>query len=325
MALLRLPAHGRTLTGVTAWASDPTALELLGRTGSPFASAAYRAAFLRAFPGYRDVSYGARLPTGARAAIALLADGHAAISVPFAYAGVVADAPVGPHQLRWFMEAARRASGSTRLISHSVPAASSAGLLTHGRVVGSSTVVHLDHVSEIEARVAFKARRAIRTARDAGAQASSAHDPDAFLRLYRERSAAHAVRYPDRMIEELAAVGEARFYDVVLSGSVVASACALAGGGHWVAWLLAQNEQGRDVAANYTTVAALLEDARRRGVAAVDLGSSQGLPGVARFKARFAGVEVPIVEHRLASPRARAVDAPWILRARQRLHRRRPA
>jgi hypothetical protein len=305
---------------MTVWTSDPTALELLGLTGSPFASPAYRAAFMRAFPGYRDVSYGARLPTGTRAAVGLLADSYAAISIPFAYAGVVADAPVGPHQLRRFLEAAHGASGSARLISHSLAAGSSATLL-HGKVVGVSTVVHLDHLSTIEERVAFKARRAIRTARKAGAEARSTHDPATFLRLYRESSAAHPVRYPDRMIEELAAAREARFYDVVLAGSVVASACALTRGGHWVAWLLAQDDKGREVAANYTAVAALLEDARRRGVAAVDLGSSQGLPGVGHFKARFAGVDVPVVEHRLASARARALDAPWIVRSRERLSR----
>ena len=316
-----MPSHGGSAAGVTTWAKDPTALQLLGRIGSPFASPAYRAAFVSAFPGYRDFSYGARLPTGTRAALGLLANSHAAVSIPFAYAGVVSDAPVGPHQLRGFLKAAHLASGSARLVSHSVAVGSSPGALAHGRVVGSTTVVHLDHLSSVESRVAFKARRAIRTAREAGAGSHSTHDPHAFLGLYRQSANTHAVRYPDHMIEQLAAAREARFYEVVLDGSVVASACALTAGGHWVAWLLTQDDRGRAVSANYMAVAALLEDARRRGVAAVDLGSSEGLPGVGRFKARFAGVEAPVVEHRRSSARARAVDASLIVRARERLAR----
>ena len=89
-------------------------------------------------------------------------------------------------------------------------------------------------------------------------------------------------------------------YDVELDGTVEASAAALTGSGHLMYWLAAQSAIGRRAELGYLVLAALISDAYAAGISAVNLGASEGLPGVAHFKSRFGGVDGSVLEDRVA-------------------------
>jgi hypothetical protein len=159
--------------------------------------------------------------------------------------------------------------------------------------------VHLEKGGALETRYAQKARHSIRKATHAGAEAVVSGDPEGFLLLYQAASITHWMQYPAVLIRALAKAGVARFFDVRLGEDCVASVMVLTSCTHWMAWLAAQNDRGRAIDANYFAVGAMLAAAQRARVAGVNLGISQGMPGVAHFKRRFDAFDVPVVEYRV--------------------------
>src|SRR5207237_1666056 len=130
-----------------------------------------------------------------------------------------------------------------------------------------------------------------------------------------------AMQYPTPVLAHLAAAGVLRLYDVELNGAVEASAAALLGERHWMYWLAAQSTAGRDAELGYLALAALIEDAQASGATAVNLGASAGLPGVAQFKRRFGGIDVPVIEHRSTTFAFRAARIIFSARSLSRLRR----
>jgi hypothetical protein len=86
----------------------------------------------------------------------------------------------------------------------------------------------------------------------------------------------------------------------VVGEQVVSVAVALAGDTHWMYWLAAQSEQGRELETGYLAVEALFTAAVAAGVTSVNLGASGSdqapLEGVRRFKHRLGGIDVPVYE-----------------------------
>ena len=307
------------------------ALELLEREGGPFEHPDVRDALRAAYPEWREASYGARLPDGTLAAIALLCDGPRVISLPHSYGGVHATRRLYGGEIRDLLRAARRRAGAHTIVVRSVIPGIGGEADTHlgGRVTGWTSVVHLDAGVDPESRCARLARKAIRRARERGAAAGATDDPTGFLGLYRTSAARHWLRYPDALVHDLARRGRALCFDVRLDGRVVSSVVALRGASHWTAWLAAQDEEGRSVGGNYLATATMLAHARSLHVRAVDLGTSVGMPGVALFKRRFGAVDVPLQEFRDASPRGRvaqhgAVAHDRVVRRLRRARRRLP-
>jgi hypothetical protein len=160
-----------------------------------------------------------------------------------------------------------------------------------------------------------------RAHRAGGSVRPASADPQPFLRLYFEASKSWATQYPEPVLAHLAASGALLLYDVELNGSVEASAAALLGDRHWMYWLAAQSTAGRDAELGYLALAALIEDARASGAAAVNLGASAGLPGVAQFKKRFGGVDVTVLEQGSTSLALRAARTILPARMVSRLRR----
>src|SRR5829696_6287221 len=102
------------------WTDYPQALEQLAGAG-PFHEKAFREAWVSAWPGWCDVSYGARRGDGTLAAVALLAKDGVAESVPFNYGGVVASRPLGGLEISSFLHVARKRARAKRLIARSIP------------------------------------------------------------------------------------------------------------------------------------------------------------------------------------------------------------
>ena len=292
----------------TAWRPCPEAIRELETHGGPFDSLAFRQAWIRSFPGWRDVSFGAEMADGTRAAISLLLRDGVAESLPNNYGTVVTTREwgFGEEEMTSFLEVARRACGADRLIARSVPIRPDPSSLHIGaRVGGWTSVVYLDRAGDLSTRYARKARRSIRIARDAGADVAPTDDPSGFARLYEISSEDHWMRYPRDLIDELADSGVARFHDVLVGTDRVASVMVLTSPRHWIAWMAAQDDRGREINANYLATGSMLMAAQRSGVAAVDLGVSAGMPGVAHFKRRFDAVEVPVVEYRVSTTSVR--------------------
>lgn len=287
------------------WRSDRDCLELLERDG-PFASRVYRDAL--APDGWRDVSFGAIAADGARAAVALVARDGAAQSMPFGYGGVVCEAPLADADARGFLAAARRAAGVPVVTAWSLGAFGGRCDTGGARIAGSLVVTFADATSPTSG-YAKKARQSMRRAERAGGTVESGSDPEPFLALYEPASEGWSMQYPRELIRRLARAGALRFFDARLDGTVAASAVALVGIDHWFYWLSAQNEAGRQSEVGYLTLGALIETAHAAGVAGVNLGASEGLPGVAAFKRRFGGVEVPVRARRSATTPAAVVHA----------------
>ena len=283
------------------WRAHPESLSLLDDVGGPFDHAATRAAFVRGFPGWVDVSYAACLPDGTAAAIALLSDGRRSVSMLHTYGGVVAARHLDHRETRSFLIAARRAAGVREIVVRTVsPGVGIDATTQHvgGRIAGWTSVVHLDKGRELEARYAQKTRKSIRFAIANGCSAAIDSDPEPFIALYERSAEHHWLRIPDGVLRDVAASQRLVFSNVSIEGRVVSSVAVLRGASHWSFWLAAQDDDGRAFHGNYLATATGLAYAQDEHVPAVDLGSSVGLPGVAHFKRRFASVDVPVVEHR---------------------------
>ncbi|HJQ94610.1 MAG TPA: GNAT family N-acetyltransferase [Acidimicrobiia bacterium] len=255
-----------------------------------------------AYPGWADVSVGARMEDATLAAVGLIDVGGKADSIPFAYGGIVASRRLLLTEVESLLDFARRSARTPSLECRAIPVTADDGTRHDGGTVsGWSQAVFLPKGHSPEARWAYKARRAIRIAREAGADVRIGREPEPFLRLYRTAAKKHIYRFPDRLLEALGATGLMRFYDVLLEDNVVSSVAALVGRSHWIAWLAAQDSAGRAISGNYLAVGSLLEDAYGQGVGAVNFGVSTGMPTVAHFKRRFDAVEVPVIRHVISS------------------------
>src|SRR5207237_9825789 len=85
--------------------------------------------------------------------------------------------------------------------------------------------------------------------------------------------------------------------------------------------LCAQSRACRTAELGYLAWAGLIEDAQMSGATAVNLGASAGLPGVAQFKRRFGGIDVPVIEHRSTTFAFRAARIIFSARSLSRLRR----
>jgi hypothetical protein len=231
-------------------------------------------------------------------------------SIPNNYGTIVATRPLNEEQVWSFLDAARISCGADRLIARSVPLRPAPSTCHVGaRIAGWTSVVYMEKGGVLEPRFAQKARHSIRKAARAGAALEATTDPEGFLPLYAATSTGHWMRYPEELIRCLSRAGVARFFDVRLDSACIASVMVLTSSHHWMAWLAAQNDRGRDIDANYFAVGKMLAAAQRARVAGVNLGISLGMPGVAHFKRRFDAIEVPVIEYRVM---------PWVERARLR-------
>jgi hypothetical protein len=282
------------------WIPDDEALALLDLSGEPFNGADYRRAWTEAVAGWQDVSYGARTLDGTKAAIALLRRRRGAESLPLGYGGIVASRALDRAETSSFLRAARRSARADDLRAWTVPIDPPLEQLhVGGRVVGWTSVVYLDPGLQADDRFTKKGRlKVARAQRAGGVTRAGSLDPEPFLRLYQRASEGWGVRYPESLLRSLAKERRLTFYDIELDGAVHASAAALVGKRHWLYWLGAQSERGRETELGYLAVAALLTSAHSGGTAAVNLGASAGLPGLALFKRRFGAVDVPVLEYR---------------------------
>lgn len=278
------------------WSADASAVELLEHSGNPFDTRAYRRAFVGAYPSWRDATFGGVSGRGVRAAVALLAIEYQAESVPLGYGGVLCDGPLGEQEKLEFLEVAREAARVSLLRCRWVPGSPDAV----GRRFGTTAIVTSRADTDPVGSYNEQGRRSLRKAEASGATVSTGSDPEVFLGLY--GASGKGTRYSASMLSELASAGLLTFTDVFL-GAPVASAAVLRGTGHRLYWLGAQSDAGREVAASYLALTAVLRDARDEGIPFVNLGGSEAggnaLEGVARFKRNLGGVEVPLLESTL--------------------------
>lgn len=299
------------------WRPDATALDALDERGGPFQTRSYRAAWASA-QGLRDQSYGARLPDGATAAIALTRVSPFTVSSPpLGYGGVISSRTLSAPELRAFLSAARRAA-RVPLMDLLVLGREIQGT---GRVVGTTRIVSLE--SDPVERFEKKGRQSVRRAIRAGGEVERTSDVSRFLDLYRPVALARGVEYPAEIIRRLAADGCCDCYDVLLEGRAVSSLLVLRGPQHWMYWAAAQDDRGRKIEAGYLALATMLEDAFKASAGFVNLGASrsggQDLDGVDRIKRRLGSHEEPIVEIRSGLVDPRVLRAP--ARIAQRLRR----
>lgn len=296
--------------GRARWSPCSEAVELLDSAGGPFDRSAFRDCWTQSFQGWRDASYGAQMRDGTRAAVSLLQLDRMVESIPNNYGTIVSTRPLHEDQVRSFLEAARISCGADHLIARSVPLRPTPSICHVGaRIAGWTSVVYLEKGGALEPRFAQKARHSIRKAARAGAELAATTDPDGFLPLYAASSTDHWMRYPEELVRCLARARVARFFDVRLDSACIASVMVLTSSHHWMAWLAAQNDRGREIDANYFAVGNMLAAAQRARVAGVNFGISLGMPGVAHFKRRFDAIEVPVVEYQVM---------PWAERTRLR-------
>lgn len=277
-----------------AWTVSPAGKEVLDACAGPFETSGYRGALEIAKPEWADVTVAAMHEDGTRAFVPLMARGGRAVSMPYGYGGVHIARSVGDGELAALLDVIRAALRARRVELRSVPGVQP-DVAGGGVAIGTTHVVHLAGQGSAQGLLSKRARQSMRRAQRAGAVCSVADGVDVFLRLYVEASARYAMRYPERLLRELAVRGVARAYDVTIDGEPVASALALIAPSHWMYWLAAQNERGRTTESGYLAAAALLEDAVASVAPAVNLGASAGLPGVAFFKERLGGVPAPIL------------------------------
>jgi hypothetical protein len=273
--------------GPCYWTRDISALALLGSIGGPFEREAFRSAHVTAISDSRDASYGGIAPDGTLAAIALIARGRTADSVPpSGYGGIRASRPLSEDEEKTFLRAARRDARSLFLSSRALEL----GRRSHGRAFATASVIR----SPGQQTYSRLARRSLRKAERAGGSATRSDDPKPFLTLYRTASAHWAFRYPEPLIRLLAEKGAGVFHHVALDGEVVSSMFTLVDGTHWMCWLAAQNDRGRKIAASYLAYDAVLEEASL-SVELVNLGANAPGSGGAEFKAHLGAIEVPTV------------------------------
>jgi hypothetical protein len=300
------------------WTSDTSALTLLETLGSPFSTGGFRAAVVASVPGWRDVSFGARAADGTLAAVALLARGREAESMPPAgYGGVVASRALDTAETRSFLRLVSRTLRVSRIRIRSLERA---GTLPVGGRFAAASVVPIDPTRPPAAGYARLAQRSLKRATAAGAIVASPASFDAFWSVYEPAARGRGTPYPAALVHRLIAVGSARAHVVRIGEGAVASLLTLVGGSHWMCWLAGQSDEGRSVAASYLAYDAVLAEARQAGVGAVNLGASFG--GGAEFKHHLGATElgmhewtnetVPVAVARLA----RSVAAAAVARAR---------
>jgi len=298
------------------WVADVDAISLLDAAPSgPFTSATFRRCFVEFYPEWTDASFGARLVDGTLAALPALSNGRLADSMPFNHGGVAASRALGEVELRSFLELARRVAGVVQLQVrwcpvHPEPREQHIG----ARVAGWTSVVHIHQGEPIERRLDPKARRALRVADRAGATVTAVPSVDDFVQLYERSSIGHWLRYPAPFLRSLSDAGVVRTFTVRVGLEPVSSVLVLMTAGTWVTWLAASSPEGREVQGNYLATAAVLRSASEAGVAAVELGPSAGMPGVAMFKARFDSVDLPILQYEVSARGHAAVRATRRLR-----------
>ena len=276
------------------WTPQVEGLALLESDGGPFERRAFREAYVGAMPGARDLSYAAAAPDGTLAAVALIARGRAADSVPTGYGGVRSGRQLSMPESRAFLRAARRAGGASSL---TVRALELERAQPGARRFASASIVDVSG----ERRYSRLARRSLHRATQAGATVFRSGEAAPFFELYRVASTQWRSRYPESLVERLAAIGAGVFHHVELDGEVAASLFTLVNGTHWMCLLAAQSERGRAVAASYLAYDAVFEDARA-AVEIVNLGASAPGSGGAQFKAHLGAVEAPMVAWRDAVP-----------------------
>jgi hypothetical protein len=220
--------------------------------------------------------------------------------MPYGYGGIVATRPLSLPEQQAFLEFARREARTSIVTARAVE-----GL--GGRLLGRDKAMTSVAVlaEPPENQFAKKARQSIRRSLRAGATVTRSEDGARFLDLYEDASINWAMQYPSSLVTRLGWLGAARFYNVAIEGHVRSSIVALLGPSHWMYWLAAQDEVGRSHELGYLAVSEMLQDAYREGVGAVNLGASQGLPGVMAFKARLGGVPRPMIFTRCLSARGR--------------------
>jgi hypothetical protein len=293
------------------WVPHRSALHLLTESGRPFNHPRYRDACRDAFPHFEDRSFGAVASDGTQAAIALLAwrggvrggvsTGWVAESVPFGFGGVVATRPVSVTDTTAFLVAARRAARSRVLVARLSPLLTQGVTEAPGRHHDWTSMVRLVPHEDPESRYTARVRRSVRRALRAGAEVVRSTSADRFLPLYRLAASRRSFSYPDAFIRALARREALLFYEVFLDHEIVESKVALPGRDHWVYWLGAQNDAGRSVSAGFLSLSAMLRDAHRAGVRAIDLGGSAGLDGLETFKRGFGAEQVPVLVQRDAA------------------------
>jgi hypothetical protein len=277
------------------WDPHEDALSILDSHG-PFSSGLYRQAVVETLRGWRDVSFGARLPDGALAAVALLANGRSAESIPpSGYGGVAATRPLTAEEELLFLTSAGRSCDSKELV---VRGLGSADASSHRAFLADVSIIPVSGPTAPSERYARLARRSIRRATEAGAHVvRRAPSVEEFFELYRGASKDWAMRYPEPLLARLVADGVARVDLVVHESTAVAGLLTLTADDHWMCWLAAQSRAGRNLSASYLAYDALFDDAFGADVPFINLGASVG--GGSEFKGHLGAVPAPMYESRV--------------------------
>jgi hypothetical protein len=162
-----------------------------------------------------------------------------------------------------------------------------------GRPLVTASVVVIDPSDPPTSKYARLARRSLKRAVAAGAVVAKGSADD-FWDVYASAAGGWGMQYPELLIRRLVGVGAARVDAVRVDGLVVAALLTLLGGGHWMCWLAAQTDAGRQIAASYLAYDAVFADALAAGIPFVNLGASVG--GGAEFKRHLGAVEVGMYE-----------------------------
>src|SRR5690606_27670126 len=171
----------------------------------------------------------------------------------------------------------RRSAGCRWIVARCTPIGPPEHLCHFGSPIGGwADVLRIARGADMEATFAYKARRAIRTARSAGARTMVSRDPEAFLTLYDLASQQYIYRYPAAIIRSLARRRLAWFHQVELDGRCVAAIMVLRSPTHWMAWLAAQGAEGRAISASYLALFDVTRAASEDGIPAINLGISTG-------------------------------------------------
>jgi Acetyltransferase (GNAT) domain len=276
------------------WAPNTDALTLLDSEGGPFSMRGFRDALIRAVPGWRDVSFGASGEDGVMAAVALLARGRRAESVPpEGYGGVVASRELTTEETESFLALACQTLRLPRLTIRSLELE---GCTFAGKRLTTASVVPVSDGVPPADRYARLARRSLKRASEAGATVVSTDSFETFWPLYATASEHWTMRYPESLVRQLVDREIARVHSVRVGRRAVASLLTLVSSSHWMCWLAAQTDEGRACSASYLAYDTVLSEALAAGITAVNLGASVG--GGAEFKGHLGAKEVWMREWR---------------------------
>ena len=167
------------------------------------------------------------------------------------------------------------------------------------------------------ARMDGKTRRMAGQAQRRGVQCTRATDPGRVDRYYAmlEESAIRWGRktptYPKRLLEALAVRGgdDVEIWFATFEGEAIAGGVMLYGADEANFWSAAMRAEFGTLRPSNALNVALIGAAAERGVRWYNLGSSEGLPGVARFKEGLGATTVRYVTYRRESPLYRAYRA----------------